>query len=422
MFDRDVSSPSILLTSSFFISTICACFYSEEWEFSDLTLVGIVVLGLSSFILFSFFIKFFDSRTKITTPKELVEINLTKGKLCIYLIFQIILIIATLNVIKQNVGAFELFSGKYYELKRSDNIIYKSRFVDVGWILNFSGTYYLIYIACNNLLLKSKKNILLYINIFLGCIGSLLMGTKTAFFMFLIGFFISYLLLFQKKVAWTYKPDFKTVCKMFLTILVFLFSFTIIDYMQGRTLDDVTPIDKLATYLGAPLKNLELFINENHSTNQLVGEQTFKNFYSSIFKDLPVASENLYKYRWINAHPLGNVSSMFMPIFYDFGVPGIIIIFGLFGIFCQKIYDKIKYEKTVFDTDFFSIFYSFLSFSIIFSFFSNKFFESAFSKAGVYFVIGLFLFDYFFLSLKGTKFTKRKTRLKKIRKSLRKLS
>ena len=53
----------------------------------------------------------------------------------------------------------------------------------------------------------------------------------------------------------------------------------------------------------------------------------------------------VYKYRWIDGKILGNVYTQLMPLYNDFGIPGVFISMGLLGIFCQKIYDSIKVQE-----------------------------------------------------------------------------
>lgn len=155
-------------------------------------------------------------------------------------------------------------------------------------------------------------------------------------------------------------------------IIVFNMLFAI----QGRTLSDITVVDLIANYIGAPVKNLELFIKDGRIKGNGFGLITFRDTYSWVNEML--GSEHfiipkVYKYRWIDGKILGNVYTQLMPLYNDFGIPGVFISMGLLGIFCQKIYDSIKYKKSRGNIDYRLLIYSYVGFAIIFSFFSNKF-------------------------------------------------
>lgn len=404
-FDRDMTAPAFLLVASFWCAVLCACLYADAWKFSNYKIVTMVTTGLCSFVLCSWIsYKLFKQGKKVTV-KISVPLEVTNLKLVIYIIFQIILYGLSFWVILKNTGiGINLAAriGTYYEMNRTGNIKYTSSLVSIGTILNFSGIYYMMYLAINNIFAKKKNKLLLYINIFIGVFGSLLSGTKTAFYMFVVSAFVMSVVHISKQNGWKRNINIRSTLKVCLIVVVLLISFSAINSVQGRTLEDVKIVDTLATYLGSPLKNLELFVNEKRTSNEIFGGQTFLNIYSDLYEltnNSIYKMESLYQYRWVNGYGLGNVYTIFMPLYYDFGIIGISIVMGIMGIFSQHIYNKLKYRKKNSEVDFYEIFYSYLAFAVMFSFFSNKFFECIISKAGVYFLIGLWLFDMFFCKL-----------------------
>ena len=415
-FKYDLNAPTFLLNAAFWCASFCACLYDKRWGFEYQLLVEVVTLALSGFFLGSLVIYIIDKRVGKPNVRNLVPIKITTVRYAAYLCFQVVLYFLTLIVLSRNAGGFSVIKlasiiGGYYELNKKGGTIYSSALVNIGQIVNFSGTYYIIYIMMNNINAKQKNHPLVYINFIIGAVGSLLMGTKAAFYMYIIGGFVIYIVLRQKKNGWKRNIDFKMVLRVILILCVLLFTFNIIDSWQGRTLTNVGPVDKLATYLGSPLKNLELFLIENNSSNNAIfGAQTFKSIYNDLYEltgNSDYSIINLYKYRWVNGSPLGNVYTMFMPLYSDFGSIGTFAIMIIIGMFTQRIYDMVKYDKHEYDVDYKVIFYGYLSFTIMFSFFSNKFFESIISKAGIYFIIGIFIFDMFFIGIRNGKISKR---------------
>lgn len=413
-FCEDLSAPAFLLNGAFFVAAFCGCFYADVWEFNDYRTVLIVALGLLSFSISSAVTYAVDRIGHRPIQRELTSFSIQSYKLWVYLFFQLVLYIFTFVMMIRNISGrlshieITTIVNMYYEMNRTGATVYYSSFVNIGQIVNFSCVYYMLYIAIVNILSKKKNSWLIYANIFVGVFGSLLTGTKTAFYMFGIGAFIMAIVLRSKANGWKKNISIQSIRKTIFYMLLALGGFIVIHGMQGRTMADVAILDTLATYLGSPIKNLELFIQENHKSNEVFGAQTFGSFYEELYELTGNASYKisfLYQYRWINGYGLGNVYTIFMPLYYDFGMLGVFIIMGLMGIFTQKIYDKMKYRKKNPQVDFYVIFYAYLAFAVMFSFFSNKFFECILAKAGVYFLVGIWMFDIFMtrLDLRGLK-------------------
>lgn len=407
-FKMDVSAPAFMLNAAFEVAAFCACLYENKWEFQEKKLVVLIMTGLSSFLIFSWLTFVKDKHKKKTLTRELIPINVSSIKLLVYLIFQSCLYLAVFELMLKNVGKefigsnFPKIIGEYYNINHTGTISYYSKIINIGQIINFSGIYYMLYLMINNIICKVKNKIILYINIIIGIMGSLITGTKTSFYMFVVSGIIMFIVLKSKKEGWRRNINFKVFIKFTFILILLLISFGLISILQGRTLDNMKMIDTIATYIGSPMKNLEIFINENIFSRKIFGGVTFMSIYSDLYKltgNISFKVENLYKYRWINGNGLGNVYTIFMPLYNDFGIAGTFIIMGIIGIYTQKIYDKLKYRKKIIKIDFYVIYYSYLAFSVIFSFFSNKFFESIISKAGIYFLIGIYLIDLFFMRL-----------------------
>ena len=409
IFDRDVTAPSFLLTASFWIATLFACLNSNLWNFENEMLIGVVVSGLAGFIIFSSIEYLIYKYGKKTIVRRIIPIKISCFKLSVYLCIQLLLYISLMIVMIRNVGQdveLSYLVNTYYELNRRGDTTYSSAIVNIGNILNFSGTYYVLYVALNNLKAGKFNSILIWLNAFVGIIGSLLSGTKTAFFMFAIAGIVFYIILSNKENGWKKNISFKMIVRLCIGTFLGLVLFGLIDIAQGRTIENMTIFDKISTYIGAPIKNLELFLTDNIYSNEVFGAQTLSYTYGDLYKmtsnDM-FHIKSLYEYRWIFGTGLGNVYTVFMPLYYDFGLLGLFFLMGMLGFFSQRIYNRIKYDKHIYDIDFRTIFYGYLAFSIIFSFFSNKFFECIFSKAGVYFIIGFCVFDFIFQRLNAGK-------------------
>lgn len=407
LFDKDITAPSFLITSAFAVSILCCCVYANTWKFSDYRLLLIVVTGLLGFSIFSFITYALDRNANEPIAYHFEPIIISDFKLFIYLVFQVTLYGMFLITIAKTIGDFSLLNiseiiGEYYNAGKNGESIYSSGVVNAGIILNMPGIYYMIYLAVNNIITKHKNNKLVYINIAVGMMGALLSGTRTTFFMYIVAFIVVYIILYQRYNGWKENINISNLCKGILIVILAVIVFNILFSIQGRKLSDITVFDLIANYIGAPLKNLELFIKDGRVKTDVIGGTAFYDTYKWINE--MVGSEyfavpKVYKYRWIDGKILGNVYTQLMPLYNDFGIIGVFISMGLLGMFCQKIYDKIKFTRCGGNVDYRLLLYAYISFSIVFSFFSNKFFEMVFARAIIYYLIGMIIFDAFFCHL-----------------------
>ena len=407
LFDKDITAPSFLITAAFAVSALCCCIYANTWKFSDYRLLLIVAIGLLGFTICSFIIYALDRSVNEPISYHFAPIIVSDFKLFIYLVFQVVLYGMFMVTIAKTTGGFSLLKisdiiGAYYNAGKNGETVYSSGLVNAGMILNMPGIYYMIYMAINNLITKQKNNILVYINIAVGMMGALLSGTRTTFFMYIVAIIVVYIILHQRYNGWKENINIANMCKGIVIVILAILLFNVLFTIQGRKLSDITVADLIANYIGAPLKNLELFIKDGRECSSVFGGTTLNDTYKWINEI--IGSEyfvipKVYKYRWVDGKILGNVYTQLMPLYNDFGIIGVFISMGLIGAFCQKIYDKIKFTRCSGNVDYRTLLYAYISFAIVFSFFSNKFFELVFARAIIYYLIGIMLFDMFFCHL-----------------------
>lgn len=404
LFNRDITAPAFLLTAAYVVSLLCCCVYADLWDFSDYRLFLVIIAGICGFNLFSFITFLLDKKGRHPITYRFNPIEIDEYKIYIYMFFQLVLYGLYIIVLMKNTGTFSIANlseaiGEYYNAGRSGKQVYSMAIVNIGTIINMPGIYYVIYIAVNNIVSKYKNSIGIYLNIIVGMVGVLLSGTRTTFFMYVVAIVVTYIILKQRYDGWKKNINIRTVFKGILLMLLAILVFNTLFAVQGRTLSDITVIDLIANYIGAPVKNLELFIQDGRTSGDGVGLTTFQDTYlwiNEIIGSERYVVPNVYKYRWVDGKILGNVYTQLMPLYNDFGVVGVFLLMGFLGIFCQKLYDGIKYNKSVRIVDYSVLVYAYVSFAIVFSFFSNKFFELVFARAMIYYLVGVFIFDIFF--------------------------
>lgn len=406
VFKGEYLAPAVLICSAFTLASGDLVLNWKTWGFSSKNTVQLILVGLISFAGgcvvtdFLFNLKKHESLSGISSRYSLT----TDYRMYEYLLIQLVMYAYTLLFLFKTVGMkFSIYLlpqaiGTYYNTQTEGVPAKLPAILNIWQILNLSGTFFLMYLILTNKRF-GKNSFIMFLNLWIGILGSLLTGTKTAFFTFIVAWLVMSALVNVKTNQVSLKINFRALFKYVVLICFIFLIFDILTLAQGRTLNDMTAVQLFSTYVGAPLKNLELMVNQGSHNSQIFGAQTFMDTYQRIFKltgNSQFLIDNQYRYNWINGQGIGNVYTQFMPLYYDFGLSGSSSVMFLLGMFSQYIYELTKFKRVKGAINYWVIYYAYLSFAVIFSFFSNKFFEMVFSRSGIYFIIGLFIFNLFF--------------------------
>lgn len=396
VFNRDLCAPAFLLTVGFWFSSLWAWLYQDNWNgFENRKLYILIAGSVFAFCIACFITNLFD-KAILTKSKDikLEPIIIPLYKLKLYLLIEIIMFLLVMLVVFMNTSSRNIITaiGEYYVANKYNRLIYESGVVKIIQYFNIAGVYIIGYVILNNIICKIKNSKITYIIVIFGMIISVLQGTRNNLFMLIISGIIMYYILKGVNNGWKPNITLKTFLKMITTILILILFFKMSIVFTGRNSDEYTFIEMLSTYIGSPLKNLELFINENYYVNNIFGEQTLLQTYKKIYEftgNINYNVTSLYQYRWIGSIGLGNVYTMLMPLYNDFGLYGSWILMALIGFISQKQYDHIRCIKRINVISKQILIYSYVSFAIMFSFFSNKYFEMVVSTAFIYTFIGI---------------------------------
>lgn len=400
LFNRSIINPTFLISLGFFFSSLNLELNQTLWKFHSSFVVFMIIGGLIMFMVGSYIVSlFFRNKEVISIPK--INFTSLKLRMLLYAIFQLLLYLVILVFIIRSQGGGFSPKGISNSLSsfHEQNLLGLTSLpgiLNILNILNMSGVYLLFYLLFYFKFNKGMipKSILL--NVIIALVGSLFTGNRTVFTMYVVAMFIIYYFDKQKSEKKLAILNFKSFFFLLLIIVLFFMLFLAITSLQGRNQSNMSLVYNLSTYLGGPLKNLEIFVNKNIIINQIFGGQTFMNTYNWLSTSFGIPNfkiTSLYNYNWIFESGLGNVYSIYMPLYSDFGLYGTFVFMFFLGIFSQYIYSSALFKKPKYQISYFTIFYSYLGFSLIMSFFSNKIGESIFSRAGLYFIIGLWIFD-----------------------------
>ena len=172
--------------------------------------------------------------------------------------------------------------------------------------------------------------------------------------------------------------------------------------IMGRNMQSNSIFDYLSVYLGAEVKNLDLFLQEknNIEKNTIWGSQTFIAIIATWGKKIGFNGYHEYKldlpFRSVNGVGLGNVYTTFYPYIYDFGYIGCIVLVAIMAILSQVCYEIIKKIRGKKNVQICVLIYGVIYSCLLLSFFSNKFFENIFSMNFIKYIVIWFLLNLVF--------------------------
>lgn len=403
----ELISPSILFTVSFLFSSIWASFYAKRWGLGLHINTTVVILGgILTFILFSAIIHVVFSNFSINKG-TLTVIKINNIILYAIIIFELISIIYIIKNVSSSVGMnirnYSQAAIIYRNGQLTGNIYQISKLASLMYTVDISIGYWFGNILVRNYVASKKIDVKLAVIVLLSIISASLQGSRTYSINIIIAA-IGMLLLFSKSNIKS-RLSFKNLRNISLILIGMVLTFEFSGRILGRESIEgkVTLLDYLAKYCGAPIKNLDTYLQHGHPDAPIFGGQTF---YSLIINHLDLFGiPNKYvldiPFQWYQNFALGNVYTTFYSYIYDFGYIGVPILIGIMAIISQIFYELAKryFYKEI---PSFSVFVlSYITPCLLLSFFSNKFYENmltvTFFKVAILYIIYNFIL---YLSIK----------------------
>lgn len=417
---KDLIAPSFIFCASFCFSCIWAVAYAKEWELGlHMNTFWVIFGGVLEFIIISFIVqeyfRLIKGNKSIKENTQLSKIKIENWKKIVFLIFCIFTILYTIySIVHLMNGNFnniaESISSYNSAKKFSDEIIsLPTLLIYSRYIVNAAG-YWFAYVFINNYLIDKKIDFLSVAIVIMSLISSMTTGGRNGAVNIVLGCIAIFILLMNRKAGFVKSIRFKTLVRFVIIFVIIICAFQGIGSILGRKSSSSTytnSMDYLATYCGAEIKNLDLFLQEgNLISDKIWGSETF--IYIIRWLGPKFGIENSYysltlPFRTINGFDLGNVYTTFYPYIYDFGYIGLVCLVGLMAIIVQWVYEKCKRVKLKKSPTMCILIYGYIFSSIVLSFFSNKFYEQNFNKTFIYLMICWIIFDIFFCKLKFVK-------------------
>ena len=385
--DKDILSPAFLFSTSFLFSSMWAVLYADRWELGlHLNTFCVIAFGVFEFtavctIVHALMKKRYSSSSQYSFLRQ-TERDVPPVLEILFLLFTVFIAVYTAYILTKWAGlpiTQYIEAGKRYDRLKFDSHV---SFTLPGWlstarIVSDAGCYWFMYSSMDDIILKKRFRPMKLLIIFICMFNSLLTGSRTNVVNLILAMIFFGLNAYQKKKGSVNVLTPKTLALILLIVGFILGTFQLTAVLlQRRTSKSF--MDYLAMYLGAEIKNLDMFLQGQRPVSAIWGSQTFRPLVQSIGKKIGLRDTTYtlnLPYRSVNGFNLGNVYTVFYPFIYDFGYKGLVLCTALMAFLSQMFYE-ISRKAGGLIGKVFTLVYGGAFGAIVFSFFSNKFFEN----------------------------------------------
>ena len=389
---KNLSRPSIIYISGFWICSIVAYLWKEEWGLHKMS-GGTAFLVVGGALLF-FLVEWHDYRTHaLVEPREPIDeitplYPISSSKLIVFFVFQL-LSFYMLAKAKMAYAVTDDLATALLEInndeKFNDTLVLLPRHVHYSYqICRLAGYIWCVLLPYYQFASSEykKQKYLLALNLITIIVGIIFSGSRMGILDYLISYICFYYICFQYKNGWKWvRLPQKTLAVILIVGILFGALFKALGTAVGRE-ENENPIGMyFAIYCGAQIKNLDDYLQhpfKQDNRKNIFAQYTISNVYNNIGQrqgsgqtrqfsaELPFNSYGIY--------PLGNVYSAYYNYYLDFGYWGILCA-GAMAFVLVIIYRKML-NSQFWETgklDFGLILYAWLIPFAFLCFFANEF-------------------------------------------------
>lgn len=394
--NQKLSSPSVAFVLPFAVSSIYLSFNTSRWSVKLSDTTALVILGgCLSFlfgVLLSNFVRQLLRKKRMSKNKTLYyashtsDICVDRKLLFFFLLVQCASILIVFNAITR-VSRYYGYSGTVSQL------IYGYRFMgtyttenlslgsigDLCYNFTTAAGFVWIYILFFKWVNKYKIPFELVLDTLLSIIMCLLKGGRERAVQIVAAGLLYYLFF-----NWIKRKDKKELSpKQFAIVVVMsvavMGSFQMLGTLLGRTVQ-ADPMQYIAVYLSGSIRNLDVYLRNPWGNSDVFGKMTFIriiNYIGGKFQKSSWIYPLDLPYQSANGHNSGNIYTTFYAYLYDFGYAGVAIMPFLAGFLTNSFYmlavKAVKNNESKIHLSL--LVYSYWYYTLLFSFFSNKFYE-----------------------------------------------
>ena len=419
IFEGEILSPPVIMCAGFCMSILCAIYNIDYWGISlHWNTYWVITLGLVSFSIVGIFIRaVFIKRVRSCLSSaqkqkhnnyrlKAIEVD---NKIVWLLIFAAIIVcVLYYSEIVRITGGFgygQSWAQMMYKF-RSD-VSYGRTDEEVSFLIRQARSlfiylgYVCVYILVFNFYTERRFNKVLFILCILTIFMVFLDAGREEFLAYIIAGITFFDCFFYRKTRKSIKVSIKFLFIALMSTIAFFALFVWLKQIVGRT-DSQDPIYYITFYVGGPIENLDLFLQENRGKPEIWGKETFYalNQFFSHFIDNPNYEYIAHKeFRSSNGIGTGNVYTVFRAYIHDFGYSGMavltIIMSGIINTLYYQSRFKISETANRFDGNLLT--YGYLMQSIYLAFFADYFYNRVLST-GFWKMLFVFYFGHFVLA------------------------
>jgi len=396
--EKDIVSPPVVFVCPFCAALICAAVYKDTWELDiHLNTMAVLLGGCFMFYLASLLVHMICRAMVRSTIKKHREISILNDpaiyiagwKIWIFMAFQVLSLVIVIKDMRSLLSGYGISGSlptlmsnfRQYHMFEENKINISSIPSNIRTFA-IAGTYPLIYVFANNIVCrKTRATSLLALigSILLGAFNCVILGARGEALQLIFAFIVVLFTLRRQYNGWKADIEFKQLFGLVLVAVVALGLFKYAGQMLGRGVSSkISVVDEAAKYLGAQIKNLDLFLENPKREPQIWGGQTFGTFLSWIGDKLHLnwKAEQILPFNKVNGISLGNVYTVFYAFYYDFGFAGVLVLPFINGILAQLFYEGMPRGSGNGRINFSVVLNSYILFLIAFSFFGERFFSA----------------------------------------------
>lgn len=384
---KRLTSPPVVFCSGFLLSSICAVYFSGQWQFklhpsTFVTLVG--GISLFSIICISIHKLYNHMRgvkrgNKFDSPGLCALPGLRTAPLALFCILQLFVTVSVLIQISSffpdlpvfhAIGAFK--SSKTFTI---DNLTFPFPLNQVMNLCKAAG--YLFAFLLAKTMADKKINlsgVCLLVNFLFSAVLGFIVGGRNLGLSYVVCLFVSWLLC--RAAGGRREINGKVLVILVVSVAVFV---GLLQFLSFGRSGSIRLKDYIGIYLGAPLANLDAYLQNGHfGGSSPFGRMTFFCWYTYIGYKFGI-TDWMYTFdlpfQMRNGFDMGNVYTTFYSYIYDFGYIGMVLLVIAMAVISQVCYEKAALRGGVKYNWPWLLIYSFISYQLLFSFFSNKFYE-----------------------------------------------
>ncbi|MBT1164907.1 O-antigen polymerase [Bifidobacterium felsineum] len=402
-----ILAPASAFCLSFALSVLNGLTNYNKWDF-ELHAITFSLIGGSAviFCISCFIFNLLYSKSNYKFSQNSINLKPFFIPNYIYIIFLVLQLVSTYLSLKsiKTLGTIHgsdgTLSGSIFAYRTAS--LYSSSFTGLPGYVTFLSNlcsalgYICIYNAMTFYFQNKKINFFASISSFIAIIAPLVYGGRGASLLFIFFIFTIFLVRYESysRLHNSYRilPIFGFLALVFIIAYIFYISLSI----MGRSSGSFDFYYYLSIYLGAPIKNLDIYLSSGIIQPSFDCVETCSSDVYTSLNGISSASQSFRftEFQNYNGFDLGNAYTIFHSFIHDFGFLGCILLIVSMALISQYFYIKTSNIQSSPYNVIYLYIYSMIFYSLCISFFSNQFYKTLFSTIVLKYILIWFCFGF----------------------------